>query len=57
MKARVSRQPDHNRDGYPFLVLISEDTEYWIIDSWHKTKRQAQAVAKDINETEKGNNQ
>lgn len=49
MKAKVERQPDY-RKGYPYLVMVSKDSWGWHIDSWHKTKREANATARDINE-------
>lgn len=51
-KARVSYQPNIKRKDHPFLVLISEDCEYWLTYSWHETRRQAQLAAQEINETD-----
>jgi hypothetical protein len=36
------------RKGYPYLVFIQNDKWGWVIDSWHKTKREAVAQARDI---------
>jgi hypothetical protein len=36
------------RKGYPYLVFIQNDKWGWVIDSWHKTKREATAQARDI---------
>jgi hypothetical protein len=47
MKAMVEKRPDY-RKGYPYLVLVSKDLWGWHIDSWHKTKREATATARDI---------
>lgn len=53
MKAKVEKRPDY-RKGYPYLVLVSKDSWGWYIDSWWHTKREAQAVANDIEkETDK----
>ena len=47
MKAQVKKQADY-RKGYPWLVFVSKDSWGWHIDSWHKTKREADATARDI---------
>jgi hypothetical protein len=47
MKTQVKKQADY-RVGYPWLVFVSKDSWGWHIDSWHKTKREADATARDI---------
>lgn len=46
-KTRVVKMPDY-RKGYPWLVMVSKDSWGEYIDSWHKTKREATATARDI---------
>jgi hypothetical protein len=57
---KVVRNTEY-RKGYPYLVFVMNDREGWFIDSWHKTKREATAQAKDIENdtvlTEKGQQQ
>jgi hypothetical protein len=47
MKARVVRMDDYKK-GYPYIVMIAKDSWHEYIDSWHKTKREADATARDI---------
>lgn len=49
MKTRVEKLPNYRTDipkGHPYLVFI-EGRFGWVIDSWHKTKREAMATARD----------
>lgn len=45
--AKVERHTDY-RKGYPWVVFFEGQYGNWIIDSWHKTKREAMATARDI---------
>jgi hypothetical protein len=47
MKTQVKKQADY-RVGYPWLVFTEGRLGGWVIDSWHKTKREADATARDI---------
>lgn len=62
MKAEVVKDPSYMA-GYPWLVYVTTEVsdekigqrlalggsyEQRYIDSWHKTKRQAEATARDI---------
>lgn len=47
MKTLVKKQATY-RGGYPWLVFTEGRLGGWVIDSWHKTKREADATARDI---------
>lgn len=47
MKVQVVKQPDYRR-GNPWLVFYETTSGGWAIDSWHKTKREADATARDM---------
>jgi len=53
MKTQVVKQADY-RKGCPWLVFTENRFGGWIIDSWHKSKREADATARDIEGLEAG---
>jgi hypothetical protein len=56
MNARVVRMDDYMK-GYPYIVMVAKDSWHEYIDSWHKTKREANATARDIQEISLTNQQ
>lgn len=59
MKAKVEHLPNYRADlpkGYSYFVFI-EGRFGWIIDSWHRTKREAMAIANDYNAQDLDNNE
>ena len=52
MKTQVIRRADY-RQGYPWLVFTETRFGGFIIDSWHRTKREANATARDIESIDK----